>query len=66
MITEHLVEHPTALVDGDSSAPAPVARLIAELIAAGVEGLRCLAVLTAVRRSRWLEGCQAARSATAA
>ena len=45
MITEHLVEHPTALVDGDSSAPAPVARLIAELIAAGVEGLslpRCL------------------------
>lgn len=45
MITEHLAEHPTALVDGDSSAPAPVARLIVELIAAGVEGLslpRCL------------------------
>jgi hypothetical protein len=45
MITEHLAERPTALVDGDSSAPAPVARLIAELIAAGVDGLalpRCL------------------------
>jgi len=45
MITEHLVDHRTALVDGDSSAPAPLARLIAKLIAAGVEGLalpRCL------------------------
>lgn len=45
MITEYLAERPTALADGDSSAPAPVARLIGELIAAGVEGLalpRCL------------------------
>jgi integrase len=45
MITEHLAEHPTALVDGDSNAPAPVARLISELIAAGLEGValpRCL------------------------
>jgi hypothetical protein len=45
MITEHLTDHPAALADGDSSVPAPVARLIAELIAAGVEGLalpRCL------------------------
>ena len=45
MITEHLLDRPTALVDGDSDAPAPVARLIDELIAAGAEGLRCLAVL---------------------
>ena len=45
MIAEHLAARPTALVDGDSIAPAPVARLIAELIAVGVEGLvlpRCL------------------------
>jgi hypothetical protein len=45
LITEYLAEHPTALVDGGSSASAPVARLIVELIAAGVEGLalpRCL------------------------
>jgi hypothetical protein len=45
MITDYLLERPTALVDGDSGAPAPVARLIAELIAGGVEGLatpRCL------------------------
>jgi hypothetical protein len=45
MITEYLAKRPTGLVDGDSSAPAPVARLIGGLIAAGVEGLalpRCL------------------------
>ena len=45
MITEHLLARPTALVDGDSDAPAPVARLIEELIAAGADGLvlpRCL------------------------
>jgi hypothetical protein len=45
MITEYLVAHPAALVDGDSGAPDPVARLIGELIAAGVDGLalpRCL------------------------
>jgi hypothetical protein len=45
MITEYLVAHPTALVDGDSGAPGPVARLIGGLIAAGVDGLqlpRCL------------------------
>jgi hypothetical protein len=45
MITEHLLAHPTALVDGDSGAPDPLARLIEDLIAAGVEGLsrpRCL------------------------
>jgi hypothetical protein len=45
MITDYLLDRPTALVDGDSGAPAPVARLIAELIAVGVEGLampRCL------------------------
>lgn len=39
MISEHLAAHPTALVDGDSAAPAPVARLISELIAVGVEGV---------------------------
>jgi hypothetical protein len=39
MITEHLLARPTALVDGDSDAPAPVARLIEELIAAGADGL---------------------------
>ena len=45
MITGYLIAHPTALVDGDSGAPDPVARLIEELIASGVEGLqrpRCL------------------------
>jgi hypothetical protein len=45
MITRHLLEHPTALVDGGSGAPAPLARLIDVLIAVGVPGLarpRCL------------------------
>ena len=45
MITEYLLARPTALVDGDSDAPAPVARLIEELIVAGSDGLvlpRCL------------------------
>lgn len=45
MITGYLIAHPTALVDGDSGAPDPVARLIEELIASGVEGVqrpRCL------------------------
>lgn len=40
MITNYLVAHPTALVDGDSGAPDPVARLIEDLIASGVEGLQ--------------------------
>ena len=43
MITGYLIAHPTALVDGDSGAPAPVARLIEDLIASGVEGLKPLA-----------------------
>jgi hypothetical protein len=45
MVTKYLVAHPTALVDGDSGAPDPVARLIGDLIATGVDGLqlpRCL------------------------
>jgi hypothetical protein len=45
MITNYLVAHPTALVDGDSGATDPVARLIEDLIASGVEGVqrpRCL------------------------
>jgi hypothetical protein len=45
MITEYLIAHPTALVDGDSGATDPVARLIEDLIASGVEGVqrpRCL------------------------
>jgi hypothetical protein len=45
MITEYLLAHPAALVDGDSDAPDPVARLIGDLIATGVDGLalpRCL------------------------
>ena len=35
MITRYLIAHPTALVDGGSGAPDPVARLIEELIARG-------------------------------
>jgi hypothetical protein len=45
MITGHLLAHPNALVDGGSSAPGPLARLIEDLIAVGVAGLaypRCL------------------------
>ncbi len=44
-IAAHLTAHPRALVNGDSGAPGPVRRVIAELRAAGVEGLvdpRCL------------------------
>jgi hypothetical protein len=66
MITEHLAGHPTALVDGDSSAPAPVARLIAELIAAGVEGLSLPRCLDCGQEKPLAEGCQVARYATAA
>lgn len=70
MITEYLAAHPTGLVDGNSDAPAPVARLIGELIAAGVQGLaipRCLdcgAPKPLVRRvagGRVCNGCQFAR-----
>lgn len=39
MVTGYLIAHPTALVDGDSGAPGPVARLIEDLIASGVAGL---------------------------
>jgi hypothetical protein len=45
MIAGYLIAHPTALIDGDSGAPGPLARLIEDLIASGVEGLkppRCL------------------------
>jgi hypothetical protein len=45
MITNYLFAHPTALVDGDSGAPGPLAHLIEDLIASGVAGLqppRCL------------------------
>lgn len=70
MITEYLAERPTGLVDGDSDAPAPVARLIAELIAAGVAGLavpRCLdcgqpkPLVRRVAGGRVCNGCQFAR-----
>jgi hypothetical protein len=70
MITEHLTERPTALVDGNSAAPAPVARLIAELIAAGVEGVavpRCLdcgeprALVRRVPGGRVCNACQIRR-----
>lgn len=38
-VAAHLTTHPTALTDGDSAAPLPVARLIDALRAAGVHGL---------------------------
>ena len=38
-VAAHLATHPTALIDGDSAAPLPVARLIDALRAAGVHGL---------------------------
>jgi hypothetical protein len=59
MITAYLVAHPTALVDGDSGAPDPVARLIAELIAVGAGGLarpRCLDCGEERRLIRRVEG----------
>ena len=64
MITEYLARHPTALADGDSGAPDPVARLIEDLIASGVEGLRGPRCLDAASRSRFPGGCLAAGSAT--
>lgn len=39
MITNYLAAHPTALVDSGSGAPVPVARLIGDLIATGVNGV---------------------------
>jgi hypothetical protein len=66
MISDYLVAHPTALVDGDSGAPGPVARLIEELIAGGVEGLPRPRCLDCGRPKRLCGVCPAVGSATAA
>ena len=67
MITKHLLAHPTALVDGGSGAPGPLARLIEDLIAAALTGWRCLGVWIAVRsEAACSASAVAAGSATAA
>ena len=59
MVTDYLLAHPAALADGGSGAPDAVARMIEELIVAGVEGLarpRCLDCGEEKRLIRNVEG----------